>query len=39
MCVFPLPKDKQRIKFGGVISIFNTHFIPMFCLCFISFMI
>ena len=39
MCVFPLLKDKQRFKFGGVMSILNTHFIPMFFLGFISSMI
>ena len=34
MC-FPLLEDKQRVKFGGVIS--YTHFIPMFLIVFVSF--
>ena len=34
---FTLLEDKQRVKFGGVISIFYTHFIPMLCLVFFSF--
>ena len=38
MCVFPLLGDKQRFKFGVVMSILNTHFIPKFCLSFSSFM-
>ena len=32
--VFPLLEDKQRVKFGGVLSIFYTHFIPVLCLLF-----
>ena len=37
-CVSPLLEDKQGFKFGGVMSILNTHFILMFCLIFSSFM-
>ena len=39
MFMFPLLGDKQRFKFGGVMSILYTHFIFMFCLVFSSFMI
>ena len=38
MCVFPLLEGKQRFKFGDVVSILNTHFIPVICLGFSSFM-
>ena len=31
---FTLLEDKQRVNFWGVISIFYTHFIPIFWLVF-----
>ena len=37
ICVFPLLEGKQKFKFGGVLSILKTDFIPMFCLGFSSF--
>ena len=35
--VFPLLGDKERFKFGGVMSIEYTQFIPMFLCYFCSF--
>ena len=39
MFVFPLLGDKQRFKFGGVMSIKYTHFIPMFLCYFCIFLV
>ena len=39
ICLFPLLGDKQIFKFGGVMSIVNTHFISIFYLGFSIFMI
>ena len=39
MFVFPLFEDKQRFKFGGVMSVLYTYFISMFFLAFSGFMI
>ena len=37
VCV-SLLEDKQRVKFGGVMSIFYTHLIPIFWLVFLKFL-
>ena len=35
--LFPLVGDKQRFKFGGVMIIFYTHYIPILCVLFCIF--
>ena len=38
-CISPFLGDKQGFKFGGVMSIFYTHFISCFCVFLCFFMI
>ena len=37
VCVFPLLGNKQGMEFGGVMSVYYTHFIPIFSLVFVIF--